>query len=270
MDSDWKGGDIHKKMAALMSEDLVIEKSQYNAGQSYKFRGIDDTYLAVKPLLAKHGVFCTPEVLSVDRSEYTTQKGTVMNRIILTVRHRFWASDGSSVDVTTVGEANDAGDKSSYKAMSGAFKYALWEALCIPTDEPKDAEGDNPEPKAPKAHKPRPVAHAPDPVKEAFPGAVKVSGGQRGGGYEFEGRPLQMKIRGEWVNIEDMDDDNLEWWSDKIQSDFKDGKVNKKYAARNKAQLQAMQQELALRRGAGTEAEAPQGEPEVNLEDIPF
>ncbi len=36
----------------------------------------------------------------------------------------------------------DSGDKSANKAMSAAYKYALMQVFCIPTDEPKDTENE--------------------------------------------------------------------------------------------------------------------------------
>ena len=60
--------------------------------------------------------------------------------MILTVQHRFYAHDGSFIDVVTIGEAMDSGDKASNKAMSAAMKYALIELLAIPTEGDNDTE----------------------------------------------------------------------------------------------------------------------------------
>ena len=43
--------------------------------------------------------------------------------------------DGSIHTVTTYGEAMDSGDKATNKAMSIAYKYAAFQAFCIPTEE---------------------------------------------------------------------------------------------------------------------------------------
>jgi hypothetical protein len=51
-----------------------------------------------------------------------------------------YTEDGSSVSSITVGEAMDSGDKSMNKAMSVAYKYALMQIFCIPTEEEKDTE----------------------------------------------------------------------------------------------------------------------------------
>ncbi len=59
----------------------------------------------------------------------------------LTVEFDFVAAeDGSKHTVITVGEAMDSGDKASNKAMSAAYKYAAFQAFCIPTEGDNDAD----------------------------------------------------------------------------------------------------------------------------------
>jgi hypothetical protein len=70
---------------------------------------------------------------------------------MLRVKHTFFAPDGSNVCATTVGEAMDAGDKASNKAMSAAMKYALIQVLCIPTEGDNDTENNTPPDVTPKA-----------------------------------------------------------------------------------------------------------------------
>lgn len=140
------GPAIFRAMPAIMKEVGHIEKSRQNPQQGYKFRGIDEVYEAVQLVFAKHGVFPVPFVQGSTREERQTQKGGVLIYTILTVDTTFYAEDGSSVTARTVGEAMDSGDKSSNKAMSAAMKYAIIEALCIPTREAKDTEDESPEP----------------------------------------------------------------------------------------------------------------------------
>lgn len=136
----------------IMGDIGAISKTRTNSQQGYAFRGIDDMYNAIQPALVKHGVFCVPEVISREREERATQKGGVLFYTTLTVRHSFFASDGSSITVTTIGEAMDSGDKSTNKAMSAAMKYAFIELFCIQTDDDKDTENQTHEPTA-KANK---------------------------------------------------------------------------------------------------------------------
>lgn len=132
---------IYKKIPAIMSEVGAIEKTRKNTqGSGYNFRGIDDVYFVMQPLLAKHGVFYSPMVVSETREQRESKSGGTLIYTILRVEFTFYADDGSSFKCCTVGEAMDSGDKSSNKAMSAALKYALLQVFCIPTAEDKDTE----------------------------------------------------------------------------------------------------------------------------------
>lgn len=159
-----KPGIIFKKIPAIMSEIPSIGKDRKNTGQGYNFRGIDDVYNFVQPLLAKHGVFMSAEILADHHEERTSKQGTVMMYRVLNMRYSFVAEDGSSVSTDAVGEGMDSGDKASAKAMSIAQKYAIIQMFLVPTEEPKDPENDNPEVK-PKAT-PAPAPAKVEPVED--------------------------------------------------------------------------------------------------------
>lgn len=119
-----------------------ITKSRQNQQQRYNFRGIDDVYNVVSPLLAKHGLCILPRVLSHHCVERQTKNGSPLFYTTLDVEFDFvCAADGSSHTVRTVGEAMDSADKSSNKAMSAAYKYAVMQAFAIPTEGDNDADG---------------------------------------------------------------------------------------------------------------------------------
>ncbi len=146
---------IYKKIPAIMAEVGAIEKSRKGDGINYKFRGIDDIYFVLQPLLSKHGVFYCPNVIDQKREERATKSGGIATYTILLVEYRFYAEDESSVKITVVGEAMDTSDKSSNKAMSAALKVATLQLFCIPTEEEKDTEYQNHEPVSrPAAAKP--------------------------------------------------------------------------------------------------------------------
>lgn len=162
MDTDTRTapGLIYQKIPAIMREVGAVGKNKKNQGQGYNFRGIDDMYNALHEHLSNAGVFATPRVIKREREERTTGKGGLLIYTILDVEHIFYAEDGSNISVITTGEAMDSGDKSSNKAMSAAFKYALMELFCIPTEEKLDTEYSNPEP-APRKRAPEPQQQAP-------------------------------------------------------------------------------------------------------------
>lgn len=135
-------GKIYAQMSKIMAEVSPIAKGRKNTQQGYTFRGVDDVYQALQHIMAKHGVFSLPTVLS-DRTELkSTKTGGELIYRILTIRYDFYAEDGSNVSATVIGEGMDSGDKASNKAMSVGDKYALLQAFKIPTDEPKDPEND--------------------------------------------------------------------------------------------------------------------------------
>lgn len=137
---------IYKKMSQVMADLSSIEKSRKAefGATKYNFRGIDDVYNAVHEVLAKHGVFSVPEVLSERSEQKETKNGIAMYRILV-IKYTFYCEDGSHVSAVVVGEGMDSGDKAANKAMSVAHKYAILQVFCIPTVEPKDPENEHQE-----------------------------------------------------------------------------------------------------------------------------
>ena len=126
-----------------MREIDAIGKNKKNQQQGFNYRGIDDVYNALNPLLAKHGVFTAPEAMSISRETLTNQKGTTLHFSIVTMKHKFYAEDGTSVDTIVVGEGMDSGDKATNKAMAIAHKYALFQIFCIPTVDMPDPDAES-------------------------------------------------------------------------------------------------------------------------------
>lgn len=134
---------VYKAIAAVMAEigTTGIAKARKNEQQGYKFRGIDDVYNELNPLLAKHGLLLLPNVKSREQVERVTAKGTPLFFTNVVVEFTLvCALDGSQATIRTVGEAMDSGDKSSNKALSAAYKYAAMMLFCIPTEGDNDAD----------------------------------------------------------------------------------------------------------------------------------
>jgi hypothetical protein len=118
-----------------------ISKSRKNQQQGYSFRGIDDVYNALAPVLAEHELVILPRMLSREVVERTTQKGGVLFNVTVEAEFDFVsAADGSKHVVKTYGEAMDSADKATNKAMSAAYKYAAFQTFCIPTEGDNDAD----------------------------------------------------------------------------------------------------------------------------------
>lgn len=134
---------VYAKIAAVQGElaKVGIAKSRRNAQQGYNFRGIDEVYAALSPLLSQHGLVIVPRVLEREVVERQTHKGTALFNV--TVRAEFdfiSADDGSIHTAATFGEAMDSADKATNKAMSAAYKYAAFMTFAIPTEGDNDAD----------------------------------------------------------------------------------------------------------------------------------
>lgn len=112
----------------------IAKDRKATGGASYNFRGIDDVYNALAPLLAEHKLCILPQVLEREVIERQSRSGGALFYVTVKVKFDFVsAEDGSCHEVITLGEAMDSGDKATNKAMSAAYKYAAMMAFCIPT-----------------------------------------------------------------------------------------------------------------------------------------
>ena len=152
---------INKVQAALAKDG--IGKNRKNQQQGYSFRGIDDVYNALAPMLAEHGLCILPRMLSRSVEERINKNGTAL--FYVTVEAEFdlvAAEDGSKHTIRTYGEAMDSGDKATNKAMSAAYKYACMQAFAIPTEGDNDADSTTHEVAAAKKKTHRPTDGALD------------------------------------------------------------------------------------------------------------
>lgn len=141
---------VYKAIAAVQGElaKTGISKDGVNSQQNYKFRGIDQVYGALSPLLSKHGLCVLPRMIERDMHERVSvkewngqKKESVLFYVTVTAEFDFVATDdGSCHTVRTYGEAMDSGDKATNKAMSAAYKYAAFMTFAIPTEGDNDAD----------------------------------------------------------------------------------------------------------------------------------
>ena len=157
-------GQIYGLVGKAIAKIGAIGKEKKNQQQGFMYRGIDQVYNALNPVLSELGLFFVPEVLDMKREERTNKNGTVITYTILTMKYTAYAPDGSHVTMTVMGEGMDTGDKGCNKAMSTAMKYAMFQLFCIPTEEMKDPDADVYTDVLPKGQKPaqKPVQKAPE------------------------------------------------------------------------------------------------------------
>lgn len=131
-------GKIYQALHAVMGDVGAVRKGERNQAQNFNFRGIDAVTNAVSPALRKHGVIVVPTVNRVDYATVEVGKDRKLQASVrVDVTYTFYcAEDGSYVEASVAAESMDSGDKATAKAMSVAFRIALIQTLCLPTDEP--------------------------------------------------------------------------------------------------------------------------------------
>lgn len=137
--SDTSEPTLAQRIAAVMGDMQGIGKNQTNSAQGWKFRGIEDITLVMRPLLAKHGIVCLPDHREAEVRDVTTAKGGHAQEARICTR--WTVTDGRTELVAiTWGQAIDTGDKALNKAMTASFKYLLLQVFCV-----SDAD-DDPDP----------------------------------------------------------------------------------------------------------------------------
>ena len=122
---------IHGVMRDLAK--VGIGKENENKEQGFHFRSIDQVFFVMTPILVDHQLLMLPRGISADQVTYET--ATKKTKFCTNVRFEYdfvSAVDGSRHTVSVFGEGSDMADKSTNKAMSGAYKYAAFLSFGIP------------------------------------------------------------------------------------------------------------------------------------------
>lgn len=165
---------INAVQRALSKEGISKDRMASGFGAGYAFRGIDDVYNTLSPLLSEHGLVIIPRC--VERHESQRQSGPkTLYFVVVKMEFDFvCAEDGSKHTACIYGEAMDSGDKATNKAMSIAYKYACFQTFAIPT------EGDN-DPDA-TIHEPAPASKpSQKPVKQNIQAGDSHAGSSHAG-----------------------------------------------------------------------------------------
>ena len=126
------------KLAEVMAEIDHVEKRGLNQFQNYKYVRAADVARAVRDGLAKRGIVMLSQIINVRSYEIPAREGT-MQAIDLHIRYTF--NDGTdTLSTDGYGTGTDKGDKASYKAQTGALKYALRNAFLIPDESDPEAD----------------------------------------------------------------------------------------------------------------------------------
>jgi len=129
--------ELVKKINAVMASLGAVKKEGFNKFQNYHYMAHADLMREIHPLLIANGLLIFPEatrIASCTSEEVTgSNKTSHQNRIVLETKYVI--TDGESrIEFYGVGEGVDSQDKSSYKAQTGAQKYALKQLFHIPDE----------------------------------------------------------------------------------------------------------------------------------------
>jgi len=127
-----------------------VVKSGQNKAQGYDFVSHEDIAVTLNPILSECGITPVPQPLEIQRERSVTVSNSVMTKVVLTMKIRFYAKDGSYVEAGAFSEANDTSDKATPKAMTMAAKSIYKIIFCLPIQDTTDADYDHIEEQNPK------------------------------------------------------------------------------------------------------------------------
>lgn len=135
---------VYKAIHGVMTDlsKVGLGKDKTNSQQGFKYRGVDEVMNLLAPILSARGLLILPRVTKREVTERQSKSGGALFYVALDIEFDFVAAeDGSKHTVgPIIGEAMDSGDKASNKAMSIAYKYACFQAFCIPTEADNDPD----------------------------------------------------------------------------------------------------------------------------------
>lgn len=158
--------NLVEKLAAVMAQVARVPKNGWNDFHKYHYATEADITECVRSAMASHGVMLIP---SVEKTEWRTIKNkSGGEEFIASLTVHFTATDGKDrIEFNVMGEGQDRGDKATYKAMTGAIKYALLKLFLIPTgDDPEREEEEKPAPRRQSTGR-LPAKPAPQPSPQA-------------------------------------------------------------------------------------------------------
>lgn len=139
---------LYTKLMNVMSNIGWISKGQtvnVGGGISYDYTSEAQFIAEVRPLFIEQKLIIAP-VDCTDLSVTQFDKGNGKVSYLTTMKVTYLIADsesGESMTVVGLGQGVDSGDKGIYKAMTGALKYALRQALFIGTgDDPERYDED--------------------------------------------------------------------------------------------------------------------------------
>ena len=146
---------LRAALHAVMCEVGYVEKTGQapRAAGGFKYASDGDLIRAVRPAMLKHGLVGPLPVGVKEAHDSVEPEKKMCFRTTLVMIYEFHHVDSDEVlKIETAGQGADNQDKAAYKAMTGAFKYALRESLMIETGDDPERDGDGRGPSSNGSH----------------------------------------------------------------------------------------------------------------------
>src|SRR5215469_11897749 len=137
--------NLRQKLGEVRRRIGYIQKRGYNERHDYNYVAAADIAGAVGDVLAELGVVVIPRLESITYEPHTPGRADSVRVARVIMAYTFTdETSGEEITARVAGEGLDMGDKASYKAMTGALKYALLQSFLLATgDDPEDERTDS-------------------------------------------------------------------------------------------------------------------------------
>jgi ERF superfamily len=136
---------LRQKLGEVRRRIGYIQKRGYNERHNYNYVAAADIAGTVGDILAELGVVVIPRLESITYEAPAPGRGEGVRVARVIMAYAFTdVNSGEEITAKVAGEGLDVGDKASYKAMTGALKYALLQSFLLATgDDPEDERADS-------------------------------------------------------------------------------------------------------------------------------
>ena len=141
------GGKVYRAIHAVAADlaETGVPRTGFNGRDQYPYRTIDDLLERLAPVLARRRLCVLPRVLERTTGDRRGRDGALLVNVGLRVAFDLVSvADGSKHTVEAFGEALDEGDKGTAKAMTAAYKSAMFQTFCIPVSGLEDVDAASP------------------------------------------------------------------------------------------------------------------------------
>lgn len=224
-----------KKLAEVMAEVERVPKDGHNSYHGYDYATESAITAAVRGGMARRNLMLVSSVVDTKLAEIDRKNGGKDRLVSLLVE--FTVHDGDSGETLAFrkwGEGQDPGDKASYKAETGALKYALLKLFQIPTGDDPERDGSTPAPRDQ---------------------AVQQRAERPQGGGDAPGSEVVKFGRDKGKKLSEVDDAGLAWLEAAAAKDV--AKNDPKWHTKNLAWQASVKAEIARRAKPATPPQAP-------------